>query len=151
MKTHPYIIRLEQLVKDLPDFADDIRAAHDSGESAPPEEARVHLARAVVLTLEGDAFTHIQLSDPTTGVAATQKALQDLTGQGYITLYSTEALAIHALDVRFQQGHIPEADAPKYVSGELDPTEHIQKVLSEFDFTVISASNDENYYLSPRF
>lgn len=151
MKTHPYIIRLEQLVKDLPDFADAICTAHDNEDPASPEEARVHLARAVVLTLDGDAFTHPQLSDPATGVAATQKALQDITSRGYATLYSSEALAVHALDVRFQQGHIPETDAPKYMSGELDPTEHIQKVLSEFDFTVISASNDENYYLSPHF
>lgn len=151
MKTYPYIIRLEQLIRDLPDFADEIRMAHGDGEFAPPEEARVHLARATILTLDRDAFTYTQLSDPTTGVAATQKALQDLSNQGYATLYSTEALAIHALDVRFQQGHISEADAPKYVSGELDPTEHIQKVLSEFDFTAIPTSNDENYYLSPRF
>lgn len=151
MKTHPYIIRLEQLVKDLPDFADEIRTAHEDGNFAPPEEARVHLARAIALRIGDNGLTYSQLSDPVTGIAITQKALQDLINQGYRTLYSAEALVIHALDIRFQQGHIPEGDAPKYASGGLDPTEHIRAVIEEFDFRPVEASNGEDYYLSPRF
>lgn len=151
MKTHPYIIRLEQLAKDLPDFADEIRSTHESGDFAPPEEARVHLARAVVLRIGDGGLTYSQLNDPMTGVAITQKALQDLINQGYRTLYSPEALTIHALDVRFQEGRISEGDAPKYASGDLDPTEHILAVIREFDFKSVEASNGEDYYLSPRF
>lgn len=151
MNTHPYILRLEQLVRDLPDFADEIRAANDNGDCAPPEEARVHLARAVALSVGDTGLTYSQLSDPTTGVATTQKALQDLINQGYRTLYSPEALTIHALDVRFQQGRISEEDAPKYASGNLDPTEHIQAVIAEFSFTSVVGSDGGNYYLSPQF
>lgn len=151
MKTYPYILRLEQLARDLPDFADEIRDTRATGEPAPPEEARVHLAHAAILNIGDTTLTHAQLNDPTTGVATTQKALQDLINQGYATFYCTEALVIHALDIRFQQGHIPEGDGPKYMTGELDPTEHIEKVLAEFDFSSVTACNDENYYLSPHF
>lgn len=151
MKTYPYILRLEQLAQDLPDFADEVRSAHDHGDFAAPEEARVHLARAAILTVGNTSLGHDQLSDPMTGVAATQKGLQDLIGQGYRTFYSAEAFALHALDVRFQQGRITEADGPKYTSGELDPTEHIRQVLTEFAFTSVTAANGEPYYLSPHF
>lgn len=151
MKNYPYILRLEQLVRDLPDFADEVRAAHDDGDFAVPEEARVHLARAAILTIGGSQLDHHQLSDPVTGVAVTQKGLQDLINQGYRTAYSAEAFALHALDVCFQQGRISEEDGPKYTSGELDPTEHIRQVLDEFAFTSVTAANGEPYYLSPHF
>lgn len=151
MKTTPYLIRLGQLLKDMPDYADAIRSAYAEGDRADSEEARVELAQAAALALHSDPLTHEELNDPTMGVAATQKALQDLINRGFQTIYSTEAFAIHALDVRLDQEHISENDVPKYTSGELDPTDQIEAVIAEFSFRPFTLSSGETYYLSPHF
>lgn len=151
MKTTPYMIRLGQLAKDLPDYADAIRAAHQDGHTAPAEEARVELAQTVALALHKDAVTHAELNDPVLGVALTQKSLQGLIDQGFQTIYSTEAFALHALDVRTDQGHIAETDRPRYVAGELDPTSHIEQLIVEFDFTSFEISSGQRFYICPHF
>lgn len=149
MKTYPYIIRLPQLSQDLPSFADDIHNAHAAGDTAPAEEARVHLAHAAIQALT--SWSHDQLNDRDLGIATTQKALQDLINDGYRSLYSTEALAVHAIDVSVDLGRIEEGEVSQYMAGELDPTEHIRWVLDECRFTVVTAANGEAYYLSPHF
>lgn len=142
MNTHPRIIRLGQIINDLPSMADSDEA---------PDRVRIELARAIALDLSPDALSRDELLDPTMGVARTQKALHDLTIQGYQTAFSRPALATHAIDVLTDEGIISDLDAPQYLTGQSDPTAHIEAFLKDQDFVKVTTDEVEYYYLSPRF
>lgn len=151
MKAYPYIIRLSQLVTDLPDLIDESQNNTDTTPELHPERIRVGLAHEIIFALGNTDLTSQELDDPIMGASAAQKALQDIINTGYLTLFSAEALAIHALDMRTQQGFITEEDTPLYARGELDPTEHIEQFLADHQFVSIPGPEGSSYYTSPDF
>jgi len=151
MKTYPYIIRLPQLVKDLPDLTEEARHSTPSDPTCLPQKVRIPLAREIIYAIGDPRLTPDSLDDLTMGPATTQKGLQDIINQGYRTVFSAEALAVHALDVQVQQGRINEDDAPKYANGELDPSGHIEGVIANHNFVRIPVSESNPYFISPDF
>lgn len=142
MNKHPYLVRLQQIIHDLPDLSEPQSAAH---------LVRLDLARRIALALDPEGVTCDELSDPAVGSARTQQSLHRIKDLGYNTVFSAEALAGHAIDMLVDRGHITHEQSLSYMRGEEDPTDQIELFLKDNDFVRVPAAEGTTYYLSTRF